>query len=266
MRSSSRGRRLAAAGAGGGQAGGGQQQSRSTALSFLSVDSRGQQRLRSGILTDVRITADPRANAVVVSAPAESMGLIAGLIRAIDQIPAPEAQVKVFEVVNGDATSMAEVLGELFGQQGTGAGGGATAGTAGNPLVQMRFSVDQRTNASSPRAWRTTWQWWKLSCCGSTKVMSASGKTNVYRLKNSPAEAVSTAVNDWLQSERAVEQLAPGESNPFQQIQQEVVVVPEVVSNSLIVSATPRYYEEIRILGRAARQAAADGQCPGPDR
>jgi general secretion pathway protein D len=36
--------------------------------------------------------------------------------------------------------------------------------------------------------------------------------------------------------------------SPFEQIEKEVVVVPEPVSNSLIVSATPRYFEEIRKL------------------
>ena len=38
---------------------------------------------------------------------------------------------------------------------------------------------------------------------------------------------------------------APGANNPFEQIDREVVVVPEPVQNKLILSATPRYYEEI---------------------
>jgi type II secretory pathway component GspD/PulD (secretin) len=33
---------------------------------------------------------------------------------------------------------------------------------------------------------------------------------------------------------------------PFEQIDREVIVVPEVISNSLIVSATPRYYDAVR--------------------
>ena len=33
--------------------------------------------------------------------------------------------------------------------------------------------------------------------------------------------------------------------SPFEQIEREVIVVPEIVTNSLIVSATPRYYDEI---------------------
>ena len=36
--------------------------------------------------------------------------------------------------------------------------------------------------------------------------------------------------------------------SPFDQVQREVVIVPEVVSNTLIVSATPRYFDEIKSL------------------
>ena len=79
-------------------------------LRFLTIDAKGQRLLESGILTDVRITADARANALVVSAPAESMELIEALIRQLDQLPAAEAQIKVFTIVNGDATSLADML------------------------------------------------------------------------------------------------------------------------------------------------------------
>ena len=39
-----------------------------------------------------------------------------------------------------------------------------------------------------------------------------------------------------------------GETTPFEQIEREVIVVPEPVSNSLIVSATPRYFKEIEAI------------------
>jgi type II secretory pathway component GspD/PulD (secretin) len=67
----------------------------------------------------------------------------------------------------------------------------------------------------------------------------------VYRLKNSPALDVANAVNNFLRSERVVNQAAPGRQNPFTQIESEVVVVPEPVGNALIISATPRYFEQI---------------------
>jgi len=198
----------------------------------------------------VRITADPRANAVVVSAPTESMGLIAALIRAIDQIPAPEAQIKVFTVVNGDAATLADVLEELFGQQRGSAAAGVTAtpGEAGSLLVSMRFSVDERTNSIIASGMQDDLVAVEAVLLRLDESDVRQRKTSVYRLKNSSAENVSEAINEWLRSEREMEQLTPDVTSPFQQIEREVVVVPEVASNSLIVSATPRYYEEIRTL------------------
>ena len=67
----------------------------------------------------------------------------------------------------------------------------------------------------------------------------------MYRLKNSPAPDVARAVNDFLRSERQVQRAAPGSESPFQQIEREVVVVPEPVSNALIISATPRFFQDI---------------------
>ena len=42
-----------------------------------------------------------------------------------------------------------------------------------------------------------------------------------------------------------IERAAPGEESPFRQIEREVVVVPELINNALIISATPRYFDEI---------------------
>ena len=73
-------------------------------------------------------------------------------------------------------------------------------------------------------------------------------KNSVYRLRNAPAINVANAINDFLRSERQVQQVAPGVISPFRQIEDEVVVVPEPISNSLIFSATPRFFDEIQRL------------------
>ena len=73
-------------------------------------------------------------------------------------------------------------------------------------------------------------------------------KNTVYRLRNAPSADVAKSVNDFLRSERIVQQAAPGAVSPFQQIESEVVVVSEPVSNSLIISATPRFFDEILVL------------------
>jgi type II secretory pathway component GspD/PulD (secretin) len=84
------------------------QATRSAVLRFMTIDAQGEQRFKSGILSDVKITADPRANALLISAPAESMELLTALVRQLDQIPASESQIKVFTIVNGDASKLSE--------------------------------------------------------------------------------------------------------------------------------------------------------------
>ncbi|MEX0714406.1 MAG: secretin N-terminal domain-containing protein [Pirellulales bacterium] len=228
------------------------QQAKSLTLQFLTVDAEGQRLVNSGILTDVRITADPRANSLLVSAPAESIDLLAALIAQLDQPPEAAVQIKVFTIINGDAASLAQLLEELFGSP-TGQQAGQQGQFGPQPLVTggegsllpLRFSVDPRTNS--------------IIASGSASDLAVvhaillrldesdvrERRSSIYRLKNAPAEAVAAAINEFLTTERDVQQITPELLSPFEQIEREVVVVPELVSNSLIISATPRFYDEI---------------------
>jgi len=231
-----------------------QLQVKSTLLRFSAIDAQGQRKLQSGILTDMKITADPRGNALIVSAPAESMDLVGSLIRELDRIPAAEAQIKVFTVVNGDATTLVTLLQTLFPQQaGTGGQAGQGFGVQAaslisgeTSLVPLRFSTDSRTNSivasGSPNDLTVV----EAILLRLDESDVRQRKTTTYRLKNSPATDVANAINQYLQSERQIQQVQPGLVSPFEQLDREVVVVPEPVSNSLIVSATPRFYDEIR--------------------
>jgi type II secretory pathway component GspD/PulD (secretin) len=64
-------------------------------------------------------------------------------------------------------------------------------------------------------------------------------------LNNAFAENVAAALNNWLQTERQVEATVELAISPFEQIEREVIIVPELATNSLIVSATPRFYGEV---------------------
>ncbi|HTN77866.1 MAG TPA: secretin N-terminal domain-containing protein, partial [Pirellulaceae bacterium] len=223
-------------------------QTRLSGLSFITLDAEGRRVLESGILSDVIITADTNSNAILVRGPGKSMELIAALIRELDRLPESEAQIKVFTIVNGDATALGTMLQQLFGQQtGGNQGDFAQPVTAGgeNSLVPLSFAVDSRTNSIIASG-----------ASGDLNVVEAillrldegdvrQRKTTVYRLKNAPAIDVANAINQFLTSERAVQQTVTTAVSPFEQLEREVVVVPEAVSNSLIVSATPRFYEEI---------------------
>ena len=133
-------------------------------LSLRTIDKKGKE-VKSGIMFDVRVTADRNSNSLVVTGPAESMELIGALIDKLDRIPDAETQIKVFEIINGDAEGLLTMLENLFGSDTAQQGGqngtsnlsqlplqGLSA-TEGSTLINLRFSSDTRTNtiiASGP--------------------------------------------------------------------------------------------------------------------
>jgi len=237
-------------------------QAKSLMLRLMTIDDEGQRQISSGILSDVRITANPRSNSLIVSAPAENMELLAALIYELDRggMQAP-AQIKVFTIVNGDATAMTDLLEELFGQAvatGGGGGGGQGRGGFGGPAQQgmapsneegpplpLHFSVDSRTNSIIVAGSAADLAVVEAILLRLDESKTRQRQSTVYRLRNSPAIDVALAINEFLRTERQFQQTTPGLLSPFEQIEREVVVVPEIVSNSLIVSATPRFYDEV---------------------
>jgi type II secretory pathway component GspD/PulD (secretin) len=220
---------------------------RPSALEFRQIGGDPQQSLTSGVLSGARISADARANSIIVTAPADSMELIAALIAQLDQSPNVAAELKVFTLENGDAVGLTDTLRTLFGaedaQQQQAVGGVGAGG-----LVRMQFSFDERTNSIIAAGTRED-----LAVVEAILLRLDGGDireriTVVYRLKNAFAQNVSDALNNWLQTQRTAESEADLAISPFEQIEREVIIVPELASNSLVVSATPRYYKDIESL------------------
>ena len=195
----------------------------------------------------MKITPDPRANTLIVSAPAESMDLVAALISQLDDSPASVSQIKVFHIVNGDAASLVQMLRSLLPSQT------ATTPGASWPRPKARRRSRRCGSRSRPRTNSII----ATGSAGDLAIIEAllaaarreatcsSARTRSIDCKNAPALDVADAINEFLRSERPVQQAAPGTISPFQQIESEVVVVPEPVGNSLIISATPRFFDEI---------------------
>ena len=69
----------------------------------------------------------------------------------------------------------------------------------------------------------------------------------VYRLNNASAQDVSEHAQQLAANAAAGRSSKPKLTiSPFEQIEREVIIVPELASNSLVVSATPRYFEDVR--------------------
>ncbi|MFO0948178.1 MAG: secretin N-terminal domain-containing protein [Planctomycetota bacterium] len=228
------------------------------ALQLLTLDPDTNRTVNSGILDTVRITPNERANTLIVSAPAMTMDLIEALIRQLDVLPEAQSEVKVFTLENSDALTMVQTLRSLFAQlQGasnqvsvtapTGTIGPptATGGTeGGSPLIELTFSVDERTNSILVSGSRQQLEMVEAIVIRLDGSDIEGRKTEVYRLKNAGAVEVASALTLLLEQQTNLAQLQEGLSLK-QQIEQEVVVVPETISNSLLISSSPRFYDKL---------------------
>ena len=212
------------------------------------VDENGEPIATGGVLGTTKITVNDRNNTIIVASTPETLPLIEQFIQQLDT-PGAVAKIKIFAIKNGDASSLVETLRALIPSSSSTAGAAPGPQLSSNPddnsLLPLRFTVDTRGNNIIA-----------IGSEGDLKIVEAlilrldegeasKRKSTVYQLKNSPAIDVATAINQFLQSKRIVELAAPGVNNPFDQLEREVVVVPEPVQNKLILSATPRYYDEI---------------------
>ncbi len=234
---------------------------RSALLSLKTIDQSGRE-IIGGIMFDVRVTADANSNSLVVTGPKESMPLIEALVYQLDRLPDAETLIKVFEIVNGDAETLLDMLEALFGsdqnlqqnQGGTNLNQLPLQGAAasdGQTLVNLRFSVDLRTNtiiASGPAGdLQVVEDLLNRLDAKATNEMPAQ----VYRLSNAPAIDVAEAINAWLDGVVDLAGTDPRQNNGVSTSDRTVIVVPEVVSNSLIVSARPEYRAEVEKIIRA---------------
>ena len=249
---------------------GGQGQTGSTAtispqsskLEILTITTKGESKINSGILAGATITADENVNALVVRAPATAMPLIEELITQLDQLPNAEAQIKVFQVENGDAVNLAQLLQELFGLQVTAgnnassnafntalsAGGGGIGGGESS-LVPLRFAVDQRTNSVIASGSSTDLEIVELLLIRLDEGDIQTRRTEVIRLENADATTVGTTLTNYVNTQRQLltQNVNQNSSITNAEIKETQVVIGfDALSNSLILSAPPRNFETLK--------------------
>lgn len=219
--------------------------SRSAILELLTIDDSGAEVIRSGALDNVSITAQPRSNSVLLTAPPESLPLLLSLLEQLDQ-PGSAAQMKIFKIVHSDAAGIVQVLRSLLPSETT-----TTqpfrlpnSGVASS-VVPLRFSIDTRTNSVLAIGNEADLNVVEALILRLDEQGALDRQTVVYHLKNAPARDISAAINQFLLNQRQLNQASPGATNPYQQLEQEVIIVPEPVGNRLILSATSRYFDEV---------------------
>ena len=243
-------------------------------LQFISRTEGGQEFVTAALKEGILITPDARMNSLIVSGPVDYMGLMEQIITRLDASSPQQAKIKVFPLKNADAAQMARLLMQLFRMTQTAAlanasqrsiqytlvrssgnGGGeqdaasATVGTAEQNALTI--TVDPRTNSLLVGG---TDHYVTLvsQIIDSLDASEANERrTEVVRLKNSQAQDVARAIRDFLDQEktRTTQGLSQDELGTAQRmLEREVAVVAEQLSNTLLVSANPRYFEQIKSL------------------
>jgi type II secretion system protein D len=189
------------------------------------------------------VVADIRTNYLIVRASPRDLAEIAALLARIDA-PGAAAQLKVFTIQNGDANTLVTTLRTLFSVPAEGepeAPGGVSQGG----VVRLQFSVDPRTNSIIAAGNAADLEVVEAILLRLDQGNIRERITTVHRLNNAFADFLANALNIWLQTQQQAEAEAAVAISPFEQFEREVIIVPEAATNSLIVSATPRIYNEV---------------------
>ncbi len=251
-------------------------------LQFITRTEDGKDVVASALKEGVLITPDARMNALVISAPADYVGLLEQIIARMDSSSPRQAKIKVFQLINADARQMAELLSGLFRLQPAGqpAGSqrsiqytlikpnshapdgpeettaedgveGASAVLGSDEQNALHVTVDPRTN--SLLVGGTEHYVALVSDIIQTLDSSAAQerKSEVYRLKNAQAGEIQTAVRAFLDQERTRVTQVLGQDavgTAQRMLEHEVAIVAEQVSNTLLLSADRRYFAQVKDL------------------
>ncbi|MDR0327453.1 MAG: hypothetical protein LBI05_04060 [Planctomycetaceae bacterium] len=229
---------------------------------LLIQSEQGQQIIKSGILSDAAITTDVRNNTLIIKAPESCMPFIDELISALD-VSAPEAEIKVFDIEFANAKSLVAMLRQLIPSNIEGTPGPRLPASAGEEeaLIPIRLASDDRTNSIVAAGSKKDLEIVEALVNRLDQENFQARKLIVYPLKNMKAIAyetddngraiagevggVAATVNKYITDRLTIQKASPDVISPYEQLESAVIVIPDAQTNSLIISATDRYLEEI---------------------
>ena len=259
-------------GTGGAAAGGigtNQRSVKVAALKFLSARDKNGRPVESDVLDDIRITSDTRTNSLLITAPTKTMEFILAVIRELDIQPNAKSEVNVFKLRKADALQLALTLQQLFTGSGTktatGAAGalaapGGTTGAATTkapliltlaslaadqaPIIDLRVTVDDRTNSLIVAGSRNDLNIVEAIIARLEDAELNTRRSEAFRLRNAQAADVVASVTDFVTKSMTVLK-GTNQLTGFQEGQQDVVVVAEPISNTVLINAASDKFETI---------------------
>lgn len=213
----------------------------------LLTQSHGEKKyLNTGFLTDVHFTANAHNNTIVVTSSTENFELIEELITQLD-VPSALAKLKVIQIQYSDAQTLRTTLETLLPTQMAGQGGPQLPGAEGEEaFVPVRIAIDQRSNSLLVVGSEGDINFIDALVMRLDQKDAMDRTLEVITLKNQSATDVANAINNYMRQYRDVQR----ESfvSDYQRLENEIVAVPEAVSNRLIINASRMYLEEIKEL------------------
>jgi type II secretory pathway component GspD/PulD (secretin) len=258
----------------------GQSPSRQSLLQFAGQTPDGKELLASALKEGILIAPDVRANAIIASAPPEYMKLLQPLIKRLDAVSPQIATIKVFNLKNADARQMLTVLTTLFHLQTPGlstsqpstsnrtirynlsrevpdfdpfasgtdeVGASAVVGTAEENALTVAVDVRSNSLLVGGSEHYVTLASEIIETLDSSPAQER--KFEVYHLKNSRAIMIQSSMQTFLTQDAQLLVTALGQQNVAQELlDRQATIVADTNSNTLLISASPRNFPEIRRL------------------
>ena len=237
---------------------------RQTLLQFVTADKNNQKIISQALHEGLLINSDKRTNSIVVSAPQSVIPLLSNLIGAMDAISPQEAEIRVFKLTNADATQMADVLNQLFRTEDAPTGtsrkapevtytlkdgsGKAAASTGSASQSSLNITVDERTNCLLIGGTHRQIEMAAAVIADLDSSPAQQRVTKVYRPRNNEVENIEKALRSFLDEERKRIETALGKDRlgaAQRLLEREVAVVAEPNTNTLMISASPRYFDTL---------------------
>jgi len=214
-------------------------------IEILSQTPGAKKIIESGYLTDVVFSPNSSNNTLVVTAPENSMELIAEMIKILD-VPSSVAEFKVIPIEYSDATTIRKTLEELLPTQLAGTGGPQLPGAEGEEsFTPVRMSVDTRSNSLLVAGSRGDLTVIKALVMRLDQPDAMERTTETIVVKNQSATDIANAINRYALERRTFQKNNVVIVSPYQQLESEVVAIPEPVSNKLIINVAKAYRAEI---------------------
>ncbi len=196
----------------------------------------------------VAVTANRATNSLVVSAPAEAMAVIAGIVQELDQSAGESTRpvVRLYPVGGGDLNSLAETIQTIFADAAVARGprGGrtlaqgqrtpviVTADAAAGVLI-VSASADQHELIATV-----------LHDVQAAQAAAGEAVVRVYKIRHADATQVANAVQGTFDTS-STSTRRPGRRGSTPAAGAALRVTADTSSNSVVISATPDEHERI---------------------